>query len=520
MRPLRLAHFFDMLEWTKMKRILALFISLSLLFSLVGCANSLNNNVKNESELYNKAVVILDELGEDERVKDFRTAYDLLMNLSSDDDKFVSQLSKANEIFEKYDVDFELGDYYLNPTITITKDGIEKYQTKGAYYDSNDLLDAIVYPVLFEKYGDEAQCIEGLTAREVIDAIKATNEYTFYEKTKQYDGYKERWEYIGVHKSKYVINYHSNGLVENVTIPIVRSDNPLNDAEYEAFFENEANIQKKLLSDRIASMSNQFSTIFLGYEVLGQIFTDEEITIISNYIHSLSLEEIWDRDLTSSIVEPVSYVSAIVVFNYKGNQITINYGLNDICLQISGCNIVNPLTSRWYTLWCGLCLPEGSEETIEHYSDYINNNTALNTIIYDYSFDLDANEEKYKEITASGTQQTQSNDGKEDSDVQQSIPVEMSLSDTITTYGVIEQNNAAFPDYRLHLNTKLTIVFDEYGSDKVFECEYLYFYDDAELNGYFPINDFVGYSCEVTALLEDYRGGDKLFLINPTIIIN
>ena len=152
----------------------------------------------------------------------------------------------------------------------------------------------------------------------------------------------------------------------------------------------------------------------------------------------------------------------------------------------------------------------------ELYSDYINNNMAYNSIIQDYSFDLDANAGSYLETPDINNDQSENSEDIQDSDVQQSIPVEMSMSDEVTVYGVIEKNDTEFPTYRLRLSPKLTFIFDEYIGEKVFECEYLYFYDDAELNNYFPIHDFVGYSCEVTAQLEDYRGGNELFILKPS----
>lgn len=506
---------------SKTNKILILILTIALLFTLVGCGNSTNeNSTNNNDELYSKAIGILEEFSEDQRIKDFLNAYDLLMTLPSNEDKFISQLEKVNEIYEKYDVELNSGSYYLKPkhTIGIDQGGINDYRSKGAYYDASDLLEAIVYPVLFEKYGNEAQSIEGINAQNIISAIKSTNDYSLDKKTEQYDGCKEEWKYVGTPKTEYEVKYHSNGLIEYVTIPIVRSDNPLNDNEYIAFFEKDAETQKQLAGSRFMSMSNQLSTIFTGYEVLSQIFTDEEITIISNYIHSLTIEEIWERNLYAIGEEPVDYFGSIVMFDYKGNSVGIHYNLNDISLKVTGKNYVNPLTHRWYTLWCGLGLPDGEskEETINLYDDYINNNTAYNSIIQDYSFDLDTNANGFIEVPNINTEQTQGNENTQDGDVQQSIPVEMSMSEEITVYGVIEKNNTGFPSYRLRLTPKLTIIFDEYIGEKVFECEYLYFYDDAELNNYFPIHDFVGYSCEVTAVLEDYRGGNELFFLKPS----
>lgn len=513
-----------MIKFSSKHTIIAIILSTLLLLSLCSCSNNeveeIDNSDSNNSELYSKAMSILNEFEDDQRIKDFCTAYDLLMSLPSNEDKFISQLGEVNTIFEKYGVELQSGDYYLLPkhTIGINQEGINDYRSNGAYYDAIDLMTATVYPVLFEKYGAEAQCIKGITATNVISAIKSTNDYALDKKNENYEGCKEEWKYVGTPKTKYEVKYHSNGLVENITIPIVRSDSPLSDDEYLAFFDKDTETQKQIAGSRFVSMSNQFSTIFTGYEVLSQIFTDEEISVISNYIHSLTVEDIWERNLYSITEEPADYFGSIVMFDYKGNSIGIHYNLNDISLSITGKNYVNPLTHRWYTIYCGLGFPEGEgkEKTLNINSDYINNNVAYNSIIQDYSFNLDANAESYLETPDINNDQTENSENISDSDVQQSIPVEMSMLDEVTVYGVIEQNDTEFPTYRLRLSPKLTFIFDEYIGEKVFECEYLYFYDDAELNNYFPIHDFIGYSCEVTAQLEDYRGGDDLFILKPS----
>lgn len=397
-----------------MKELKLIALSVILIFSLLGCQTSTKNkditnnttsNNENEvylkvhDELYLNAIAILDEFKYDQRIKDFRSAYDLLMTLPNDEDDFISQLSEVNRIFEKYDVEFG-GEYYLRPkhTIGIDQESINKYKTKRAFYDANDLMNEIVYPVLFEKYGNEAQSIKGVTADNIISAIKSTGGYALYKQTEQYDGCKEEWKYNGVPNTSYEIKYYNNGLVEKVVIPIVRSNKPLNNDEYSAFFEKDATTQKQIAGERFVSMSNQFSTISTGYEVLSQIFTDEEIVIISNYIHSLTTKEIWERNLYALESEPTHYMGAIVPFVYKGNSISISYGLNDISLNISSRKIVTPLSNRWYTLFCGMCLPEGEgkEGMLELYKDVIDNNIESNDIIPDWTFDLDANVVKYQ----------------------------------------------------------------------------------------------------------------------------
>ena len=120
-----------------MKKIV-LFILLSLLFTLTGCRGEANvNNTKNTENLYSKAISILDEFNEEQRVKDFLSAYELLMSLPTNEKRFVSQLQQVEQIFVKYDLELGHGDYYLTPVVEITKEGIDRYKSKGAYYDAD-----------------------------------------------------------------------------------------------------------------------------------------------------------------------------------------------------------------------------------------------------------------------------------------------------------------------------------------------------------------------------------------------
>ena len=96
--------------------------------------------------------------------------------------------------------------------------------------------------------------------------------------------------------------------------------------------------------------------------------------------------------------EPNNYSSAVVSFEYKGNSVSIHYGLNSVYLRVIGGDYINQLSCRWYTLYCGLVLPDGNDETIATYQNYIDFNIAANDVIADWSFDLDANADKY--ITA------------------------------------------------------------------------------------------------------------------------
>ncbi len=456
------------------------------------------------SELYNKAMSILDEF-DDPRIDDFREAYALLMSLPNGKDAFINQLDKINRIFEKYGVDFKYGGWYLQPYLTddaITQDGMDGYKAKQVYWDVEDLLQAIVYPVLFDKYGNEAQHIEGITASEVIAAIEATGNYQLEETTEDYNGFSETWAYLGQPKSDYKMRYHANGLVESINIPIIRSDAPLLDDDFSDFFECELAEQKQIAGERFMSMTARLSSFSVGYDVLSQIYSDEEIAIIFSYIKSLSSEDIWEKNMwaDNDTGEPSNYTAATVSFVYRGNSITINYGVNCIYLRVIGKDYVNQLSSAWYTLYCGLALPDGSDDAVAHYQNYLDYNTASNDVIYEWSFDLDAHEYEYI---------------NDEPDSSNSFVV--SFTDTITVDGVIEKNIDIFPQYRLKLSVPVHITLPEY--DEEFDCEYLYFYDDAELNGGYNYADLIGANCEVVASVENFRGGGQLFFVYPEVTV-
>ncbi len=472
------------------------------------------------NKLYDRAMAILDEL-DDPRVDDFQTAYSLLMNMPDDKNDFIEHLEKVNRIFEKHNVDFKYGGWYLQPYLSeesVTKEGMDEYRTKNAYWDAENLLQAIVYPVLFSEYGSDAQHIEGLTASNVVAAIESTCDYSLDDRVEEYYGCTETWKYVGTPKCNYEIQYHNNGLVESVNIPIIRSDIPLDDAAYSDFFAYELAEQKQFAGNRFWGMIEQLNTFFTGYEVLSQIYTDEELSIICNYIKSLTIDDIWEQNMwaygeNEEGSEPLNYAGAVVSFDYKGNSVSVHYGLNSIYLRVIGGDYINQLSCRWYTLYCGLVLPDGNDETIATYQNYIDFNTSANDVTPDWSFDLDSNADKYANFTASDSNDTEENNAAVALD-----KIVLSMTESITVDGVIEKNTGTFPQYRLKLNNPIIIAFKEYGEDYEFACEYLYFYDEAELNGGYDFTSFVGRTCTVTALLEDYRGGSDLYFIMPEII--
>lgn len=502
-----------------MKRILSLAICVLLMFSIIGCSNNQTN--ESDDNLYNNAINVLDEFKDKKEVQDFLEAYKLLTTLPDNEKQFIEQLHEANAIYAKYDMELDKGDYYLGKsgTFAISEESIKEYKSKAAYHDAYDLLEKLIYPILFERYGSDAHRIEELKSTSVINAIESTNLFSFKEENERFDTTKKEYQFNGDAKVNYEVTYHPNGLVESVTVPIAISGNPFSDNDYTSFFEYDLEQQKAFAGNRFIEMQSSFDSFACGSEVLSLIYDADELKIIANYIHSLSKDDIWERNILESD-NTTTYMSAMVYFSFRDTNVCINYGLNSIKLFITGKNYINTLSHKWHTVWLGFCHKSYSEDTVNDYIDYLNNNVEKNSEIEDYSYDLDLNADKFK-TNANGNYTDESGTMNNDhlNDVQQSIPVEISMSEKVTVSGIIEENDTVFPSYRLRLTTKLSFIFDEYIGEKVFECEYLYFYDDPELNQY-PLADFVGESCEVTALLEDYRGGDELFLLNPIITMN
>lgn len=395
-----------------MKKVISLLISITLLTVFAGCTKkpidtSTTKTTKNyytnttqpttyvNNSLYADALNILNEFSDDTRVKDFMAAHKILMSLSSNSSTFISQLGEANKIYSKYGVEFKYGEYYLTPNIApLTQENIDRYRLEGVYYDTSDLLSAIIYPVLFEKYGTQAQSIESANYKEVISSIKATNQYILTDQKTIFDGYEETWKHINIQNAKYEIKYHSNGLVKSIYVPIILSNNPMTEAEFVDFYSKDRITQKEITENRFISMLNDNNlSALINNKTLSRIFSDEDLKIISNYMFSLTLDEIWNKKLES---DSSIYSTATVVFIYKNNKITINYHLNYIALDIVSTNYVNALSYRWYTLLCGLCRPNNENDVIiELYQDYINNNIECNNMIPDNAFDLNTNANQY-----------------------------------------------------------------------------------------------------------------------------
>jgi len=467
--------------------------------------------VDKSNALYGKAMEILDEF-DDPCIEDFKEAYFMLMSMPSDKDDFIDQIYKVNQIFERNNVKFQYGGWYTQPYLSdesITQDGIDGYKNEQVFYDIRAFLETCIYPLIFEKYGTDAWCINGIIASGVISAIEADIEYSHGDTTESSFTCTEEWLYNGAPTNmnyQFKVTYHKNGLVQHINIPIVRSNQPMDDAVLGSYFDFEPSEQKKIAENRFTSLLEQMDVGMVGYDVLHQIYSDEEIGVICSFLKSLP-SVIWERNIyTEAEAEAASYTGATIQFRYKGNSIIASFGLNSIELQISGGNYVNQLSHKWNTVYCGFGYSNDAD--ISLYQDNIDYNLSANTELSESVFDLDAHEQEYiGEYPLNGN-----SEGNETTSPETFI---LSMSDTVTVEGALEKNTDAFPMYRFKLDAPIHIVLKEY--EEEFTCEYLYFYDDAELNGGFDYSALIGRKCSVTASVENYRGGGNIFFLFPEI---
>lgn len=394
-----------------MKKLLILILTICFTFAIIGCGSK--EKYKNESDLYPKAVAILDEFKDDQRIIDFRKAYDLLMTLPSDEDDFAEQLEKVNSIYKKYGQKLKYGEDllwdYKKTKSGINKKHIKKYRNETVFYEANILFNATVYPALFEKYGNEAENINGLTSYKLRTSIMATGKYKKDEtKRDSPDFNREIWKTVNRPVSTYSFNYYNNNIVWHIKLPIVRSNIPLQSSELETFFKETPNARKRILNSRFPHMLNKINLFSPELEILHSLFNEKELTILNNFIRSIGIENIWERDYLSKIHDKPLHYLAMLLVDYKNYHLTIDYGVDSITLSISSKNKVNEFSNRWSILHCGLIFPY-SQKVIESYNDEISNNKSANNKINDGVFDLDTNSDKYTNHIVQTNTQVQNN---------------------------------------------------------------------------------------------------------------
>ncbi|MBQ7883584.1 MAG: hypothetical protein IJ320_04420 [Phascolarctobacterium sp.] len=384
-----------------MRKFLLCIITFVIMLSIVGCGG--NEKKKNDDPLYLKSIAILDEFKDDNRIKDFRKGYDLLTTLPNDQDDLISQLDKVNGIYQKYNKKIDYGAILLHDAKyghKISKNRIEDYRKDSAYRDAEKLMELLVFPALMEKYGSEVQSIKGLKYGRILNAMIANWDSRRLKQKSDFMFRSEEWQCFnrtGI-ESRYNFRYYTNGLVEWIKFPLVVSNERFGEKYFKAFWQATPEARKELLTKHIVKLAPNINLFNQGYDILRHIYTDEEITVLNNYLHSLSIDDIWKNDIFHNIAleksEKPTYATVTIPIDYKGNLLNVSYGIDNITLSIHGKNKVNPFSNRWDTLLCGLIYP-GNKNWQESYKDTISNNISANNNIKKYYVDLNANAEKY-----------------------------------------------------------------------------------------------------------------------------
>lgn len=203
--------------------------------------------------LQERADVVLDELLPDHRVDDFREAVKILSLLPSDGKKFLKQEKRFREIYE--DNDIEMSDQI---ELMFERQAFPDEYNKTRYYEHElwNLIDVLVYPAIYDKYGDDVQHLPGLMYGDVVSSAWTDNFTGLKEQKHFYDHEKDVYvDADGVKDGDYVISYYSNGLVESVEFEIAYHSDPYSDDDFKRFFELTLDEQKQVSEERFEAMT-------------------------------------------------------------------------------------------------------------------------------------------------------------------------------------------------------------------------------------------------------------------------
>lgn len=374
--------------------ILLLLVTAMMLFS-VGCGDKTKKNAPALDSLTAKAEAILDELPEDERISDFRTIHNLLTNLSTKEKQFLKQLEEARAIARKHGFSLESADWYFSVGSPVNSETIKDYINDRVDHDISGALTAMISPLLLQEYGYDLEHIRDVSKDDILGEVERCGYYC--ESIKARDSstksVREFWKDSRSLLGDYEVQYYENGFVDYLKIPLIKADFWKDEENANAFMDANEQKQKEILKNTIAIMLNSFNGFEKEKAVLSLIYTEEELCILENYIKSLTADVVCASKYAYS-------TGSSLFLCYKDTAIAINFSPGAINLTISGRNLINEFSSRWYTLQCGFAGSTKSREYFaEEYADYINKNTALNVDIPEEFIDLDAIAEEYMQET-------------------------------------------------------------------------------------------------------------------------
>lgn len=139
-----------------------------------------------------------------------------------------------------------------------------------------------------------------------------------------------------------------------------------------------------------------------GYGILDKLYSPEEQVALLSYINSLTGEQIWANDMTTMTdMAHDNYATATLTLRYGDTKPVLDFSLNRIKLRLYGTNVVNDVTSRYYTVLCAF-LEDTSYQEVHNYESckaYIEHDTSSNTQLFDWEISLDAIADNYSTPT-------------------------------------------------------------------------------------------------------------------------
>ncbi len=313
----------------------------------------------NKMQLKKNAYAVLDTLSDDERVSDYISAVDILENLPKTKDSFLNELKKVQKITDKYNIELRNMDYFLSPSNSLDNSNDDLYEyisstSKARKDDLEKLTEGLIYPAIFEAYGENAQHIQNID----IDKVHKCFSDNGYTELSSYNetvyGITEEWaKPYSDGNDVMEVRYYTNGLVENVTIPLIFSDEQLGSTELMSLFDLSPDEQKSFEEKRFEKMAQDFTDYTYGKEILYNIFSEDDLTVMKNYISSLNEKNIWENDMLGTENRSV-WLNATLPSRISDKDIALRFSTNKINLYISGINIYNEFTYKYYTVYCGM----------------------------------------------------------------------------------------------------------------------------------------------------------------------
>lgn len=401
-----------------MKKILPMVLCTALLMTMSGCSDKESSGSEaqdkkspasnseaissyNKTSLKKQAYDILDSLSDDARVNDFIRAYDILENLPSEKDAFLSELKKVQDIAAKYDIELHYLDYLLTPynSLDNSDDDMYSYLAAGSderKSDIRDLIEKLVYPAISDAYGESAEHLPNIDIDSVRSSINKSGFTELYKTDENYDTITEEWKNPSDHAfGTWEVEYYSNDYVKSVTIPLVHADNPLNDDDFYALFESSLDEQKKQASPRFENMVRKFEGFCYGADILNSLLSNEELDVLDSFITSLDAESIWENDMLHYVDAGVYYTNAAVNARYGGKNIYFNFNPNNISMEITCTNHNNEAAQKYYTVLCGLL--NLSDVEYSSYQSYLSGDETESDTAPEWSIDLAVVESQYTE---------------------------------------------------------------------------------------------------------------------------